>query len=123
MATIKELGTDLKLSQRASDYVAQMFVDEGWFTIRQDAAIFAAAYVLKYHFKDFDPGSYVVPDQLGTNYAYGNLDKGGYWENLIRNLYQTETPRLFFRNLMIYGLEEIGNDIERLGVLQIENYI
>ena len=123
MAAFAELGADLRLSQRASDYVAQMFVDEGWFTTRKEAALFAAAYVLKYLFHEFDPASYIVPDQQGTNYAYGNLDEGGYWENLIRNLYQTETPRLFLRNLIIYGLEEIGDDIDRLGVLQVEKYI
>jgi len=122
MAAYAELGTDIRLSERAS-IVAQRFLDEGWFSTRKDAAMFAAAYVLKYHFRDFDPGAYTVKDQFGSNYGYYALDEGGYWETLMKHLFQTDTPKLYFRNLMIFGLEMIGDDIDRLGILQIVNYI
>lgn len=117
-----DLGADIRISEKATE-ASVRFTDEGWFATRKEAAMFAAAYVIKYKFEEFDPSTYVIPDQAGTNWSYYGFDEGGYWEELIRNLYDTETPKLFMRNIMNYGLELIGEDIEKTGILQIQKYI
>ena len=53
----------------------------------------------------------------------GSLDNDGTWEKLITVLYETNSPRLCLRNLMIYGLELMGEDREKNGVIRLDEYI
>lgn len=117
-----EKKADISLSTK-SVQVAKRFVEEGYFSNNAEVAIFAAAYVLKTQFGSFDPASYVVSDGNGLNNAYASFDRDGKWETLLANLYQTETPRTFLRNLMVYGLEYIGDEVEKTGRIQIADFI
>ena len=100
---------------------AQRLCDDGWFTDKSDAGVFAAAFVIRKHFDDVDPGTLRYS---GThNNQYASVDKDGTWESLIRKLYNTDTPRLYFRNLIIWGLEFIGKHIQEEGLFQITDFI
>ena len=112
---------DIRLSRKASD-MAEYLKDIGWFSYAKDAAIFAAAYVVK-NYKDFKPEEYMPKDKDGSNYAYGSLDNDGTWDKLITVLYETNSPRLCLRNLMIYGLELMGEDREKNVVIRLDEYI
>lgn len=113
---------DISISLRAKQ-VADRFVEEGYFSTRAEAAIFAAAYILKTQFNSFDPSTYVVSDGAGLNNAYGTYDRDGKWEKLLSSLYKTDTPRTYLRNLMVYGLETLGDEIESTGRIQIADFI
>ena len=113
---------DIVFSARASE-VAQRFVDAGYFKARSDAALFAAAYILRTQFRTFDPSTF-TSDSRGSNYGYGTFDPEGKWSRLLSAMYETDTPRLYLKNLMIYGLETIGEAIDQSGgVIQIADYL
>ncbi len=113
---------DIVFSARANE-VAERFVNAGFFKARSDAALFAAAYILRTQFRSFDPASF-TSDSLGSNYGYGTFDPEGKWSRLLTALYETDRPRLYLKNLMIYGLETIGDAIDRSGgVIQIADYL
>lgn len=117
-----EKMADISISSKAKA-VADRLVDEGYFSTRASAAIFAAAYILRNQFDSFDPSTYIVSDGDGLNNAYGSFDRDGKWEQLLSNLYQTDTPRTYLRNLMVYGLEYIGDMINKTGRIQISDFI
>ncbi len=117
-----EKMADISISIKAKA-VADRLVEEGFFSTRAAAAIFAAAYVLRTQFDSFDPATYTVSNGDGLNNAYGSFDRDGKWEQLLVNLYQTDTPRTYLRNLMVYGLEYIGDEINRTGRIQIADFI
>lgn len=113
---------DIVFSARANE-VATKFVEAGYFKARSDAALFAAAYVLRTQFKTFDPSAF-SSDSNGSNYGYGTFDPNNKWSKLLTAMYKTDTPRLYLKNLMIYGLETIGDNIDRTGgTIQITDYI
>ena len=113
---------DIVFSAKATE-VATRFVDAGYFKARSDAALFAAAYVIRTQFKTFDPSSF-SSDSNGSNYGYGTFDPDGRWSRLLTAMYGTDRPRLYLKNLMIYGLETIGENIEKTGgTIQITDYI
>ena len=113
---------DIVFSAKANE-VASRFVDAGFFKARSDVALFAAAFILRTEFNTFDPASF-ISDSDGSNYSYGTFDPDGRWSRLLVALYKTDRPRLFLKNLMIYGLETIGAIIERNGgTIQITDYI
>lgn len=86
------------------------------------AAKFALAYALKNHFDEFDPGSYAVSDSGGNNYNIGTVDKDGQLSQLLRAIYPgIETPYIYARALMVYGLLKIGELIETGGMPNISN--
>jgi len=102
--------------------VAARFVEEKWFDSANEAGIFAASYVIRHHFQSFDPSSVRYPGG-SHNYGYSSFDPDGSWETIVKNLYNTDTPRAYFRNLIIWGLEDIGKHIEETGVFQITDFI
>lgn len=113
---------DIVFSAKATE-VATRFVNAGYFRARSDAALFAAAYVIRTQFKTFDPSTF-ISDSNGSNYGYGTFDPDGRWSRLLTAMYGTDSPRLYLKNLMIYGLESIGDNIERTGgTIQITDYI
>ena len=102
--------------------VASRFVEEKWFETVKDTGIFAAAYVIRCHFGDVDPGELYFPGS-SHNVSYATYDPDGSWEALIRTLYQTDTPRAYFRNLVIFGLEKMGKKIQESGTIQITDFL
>ncbi len=114
---------DIVFTKNASD-IAGKFVESGLFKSMSEVALFAAAYVIRTQFDTFKPESFTCTDTGGSNYSYGTFDPDGKWGKLLTNLYNTDKPRLYLKNLMIYGLETIGKDIEKKGgTIQITDYI
>lgn len=101
---------------------ATRFVEDGWFETVKDTGVFAAAYVIRCHFDDVDPGSLYYPGS-SHNVSYVTYDPDGSWEELIKTLYQTDTPRAYFRNLVIWGLEYMGKRIDETGTIQITDFM
>lgn len=62
-------------------------------------------------------------NELNRMHGYSSFDADGSWENVIRCLYNTETPRAYFRNLIIWGLEDMGKQIQENGALQIADFL
>ena len=111
--------TNIRLSKEAND-IAEELVNTGKFENVMSAAKFALAYALKNHFDDFDPGSNQVADSGGNNYNVGSVDKDNHISQLLRALYPgVETPYVYARALMVYGLLKIGEVIEREGMPSI----
>ena len=107
--------TTIRLSKDANA-VAEKLVATGKFENVITAAKFALAYALRHYFDDFDPQKYEVSDGEGSNYNFGTLDKDGQLSQLIRALYPgIETPYIYARALMVYGLLKIGEVIEKEG--------
>lgn len=100
---------------------ASRFVEEKWFDSANEAGKFAAAYAIRCHFNEIDPGEMRYPGST-HNYGYSSFDPDGSWETIIKTLYNTDTPRAYFRNLIIWGLEDMGHRIQENGVLQITDF-
>lgn len=108
--------TNIRLSSYASD-VAERFVSRGFFDYATTAAKFAMGYALKNHYGKFDPTTYQIPDNGGSNYNVGSFDGDGQIMALIKSLYpDTNVPYQVLRALMVYGLTELGemDDYERI---------
>ena len=101
---------------------ATKFVDEKWFESVKDTGIFALAFVIRCHFNDVDPASLNYPGS-SHNISYFTYDPDGIWEELIKSLYHTDTPRAYFRNLVIWGLEYMGQKLEESGTIQFTDFI
>ena len=108
--------TNFRLSKRAEE-VAEQLKNTGKFGYAVDAAKFALAYAIKNYYEEFDPASYVVRDSLGTNYNVGSFDNDGTLLQSIKALYPgVETPFIYVRALVVFGLEKIGEIIDEQGV-------
>lgn len=107
---------NIRLSKEAND-IAETLVETGKFENVITATKFALAYVLKNYFEEFDPGNYAVSDSGGNNYNIGTVDKDGQLSQLLRAIYPgLETPYIYARALMVYGLLKIGELIETNGM-------
>lgn len=107
---------NIRLSKEAND-IAESLVATGKFENVITAAKFALAYALKNHFDEFDPGKYAVTDSGGNNYNIGTVDKDGQLSQLLRAIYpDTDTPYIYARALMVFGLLKIGELIEAEGM-------
>ncbi len=100
---------------------AKQLVDGEWFANVSEAGIFAAAYAIRKHFNSIDPGSLYYPGS-NHNYNYQTFDSNGDWEKIIRVLYKTDTPRAYFRNLIIWGLLDIKKQLDENGLFQLPDY-
>lgn len=108
--------TNVRLS-KASKEIAERFVATGKFADVITVAKFALAYALKNHFDEIDPSSYTIPDSDGNNYNIGTLDKDGQISVLIQALYPgTDTPYIYARALMVFGLTKLGERIDAEGM-------
>lgn len=113
--------TTIRLSKEAND-VAEKLVETGKFENVITAAKFALAYAIKNHFDDFDPSKYAVSDSGGNNYNIGTVDKDGLLKQLLKALYpETDTPYIYARALMVYGLLKIGDIIDTEGMPTISS--
>ena len=103
---------NIRLSKEANA-VAEDLVATGKFENVITAAKFALAYALKNHYDEFDPGKYAVADSGGI----GTVDKDGQLSQLLRAIYpETDTPYIYARALMVFGLLKIGERIEAEGM-------
>ena len=102
--------------------IAESLSSEGWFDSASQAGVFALAYTIRKHFDDIDPSSLKYPGG-GHNYNYNTFDPDRSWEEVISNLYNTDTPRTYFKNMMMWGLEDIGKHIQETGLFQISDFI
>lgn len=109
------------ISDTAFDAATQ-FVEDGWFDTVSEAGIFAASYTIRKHFDDVDLSTLYYAHS-SHNFSYNTFDPDGSRENIIRNLYGTDTPRAFYRNLIIWGLEDMGRQYSENGMLRITDFI
>lgn len=108
--------TNFRLSKAAND-VADRLVATGKFDHGTSAAKFAFAYAVKNFYGKFDPESYAASDSNGSNYSVGSFDDLAPY---IRVLYpDTDTPYIYVRALIIFGLIEIGKIIDAGGMPKI----
>lgn len=108
--------TNFRLSQEAND-VANKLVETGKFDHVSSAAKFAFAYAVRNFYGRFDPSSYTQPDTSGSNYSVGSFDDLAPY---IQVLYpDTETPYVYVKALINFGLIEIGKIINEKGMPKI----
>ena len=106
-----------RLSARAND-VATRLVDARKFDSALSAAKFALAYTIKNYFDAFDPKSYSVSDSTGNTYNVGSFD--AQIVQAIYTLYPgVDTPMIYMRSLVNFGLEKIGDIIDQEGIPKI----
>lgn len=112
---------NIRLSKESND-IAEALVSTGKFENVITAAKFALAYALKNHFDEFDPSKYAVADSGGNNYNIGTVDKDGQLSQLLRAIYpETDTPYIYARTLMVFGLLKIGEKIENEGMPSVSS--
>ena len=103
---------DIALSAEASG-IADSILEKGFFKNKSDVMTFAAAYMIKHYFDEFDPSTYNQSDNDGSNYSYSTFDSDGKWSTLIKALYpNTDTPNLLLRALMNQGLISLSQRME-----------
>ena len=108
--------TNFRLSKAAND-VADKLVETKKFDHGTSAAKFAFAYAIKNYYGKFDPATYPVSDSFGSNYSVGSFDDLAPY---VKVLYpETDTPYIYVRALIIYGLIEIGKIIDTEGLPKI----
>lgn len=101
--------TNFRLSKAAND-VADKLVATGKFDHGTTAAKFAFAYAVKNFYGKFDPSTYAVSDSNGSNYSVGSFDDLAPY---VKVLYpDTDTPYIYVRALIVFGLIEIGKVID-----------
>lgn len=90
---------------------ASVFADElkenGFFEDKVDVYTYAAAYVIKNHYKEFDPSIYILGDTQGSNFGVSSIDPNNKWAVLIKSLYpemEASTPYRYLRALIDNGL-------------------
>ncbi len=108
--------TNLRLSKDAND-VADRLVATGKFDHGTSAAKFAFAYAVKNFYDEFDPASYSILDNDGSNYNIGSFDDLAPY---VKVLYpDTDTPYIYVRALIVFGLIKIGELIDAGGMPKI----
>lgn len=104
---------NFRLSKEANN-VADKLVATGKFEHATDAAKFAFAYAVKNFYGKLDPATYVIPDTGGSNYSVGSFDDLAKY---VKVLYpEVETPFIYVRALIVFGLIEIGKVIDKNGI-------
>ncbi|MBO0454984.1 hypothetical protein [Candidatus Enterococcus murrayae] len=90
---------------------ASVFADElkesGLFEDKVDVYTYAAAYVIKKYYKEFDPATYILTDTQGSNFGVSSIDPNNNWSILIKSLYpemEAPTPYRYLRALIDRGL-------------------
>lgn len=72
---------------------------------------------IKNFYDTFDPSEYAVADSNGSNYNVGSFDDLAPY---VKILYpETDTPYIYIRALVNFGLIEIGKVIDSGGMPQI----
>ena len=111
--------TNFRLSTKANE-VAEELKETGRFEDVLDVVKFGLSYTLKNHFDEISPGEYQMPDQNGSNYSVGSLDNDGQFRTLLLSLYPgTDTPYIYARALITFGLLKIGDRLHNEGFKSI----
>lgn len=114
---------NIRLSRYANEVAEQLVASEHFDHI-STVAKFALAYALKNHFNEIDPATYQVTDAGGSNYNIGTFDHDGQLALLLKTLYpETNTPYIYARALMIFGLTKLGERISREGLHSISAFL
>ncbi len=113
---------NIRLSAKATD-VAERIEETGFFEDKISIAKFAMAYAIKNYFEDIDPIEIdSTRDSSGSNYNVGSIDGDKFISRLIEALYpETKTPYKYTRSLMIYGLEKLGELLDRDELYPLSN--
>lgn len=107
MADYKDIS-QIAISVEASGYADEIVAETGLFKDKADVLTFAAGYMIKNHFKEFDPGVYTLSDSGGSNFGSNTIDPERKWHSLITLLYDnSETQYIYLRALMDKGLKVI----------------
>lgn len=107
MADYKDIS-QIAVSIEASGYADEIIAETGFFKDKADVLTFAAAYMIKNHFEDFNPELYTLSDSGGSNFGSNTLDPERKWHTLISIMYDnTDTPYIYLRALMDKGLKVI----------------
>jgi hypothetical protein len=110
--------TNIHLTAATSEVVNRLR-ETGYFDTEITVAKFALGYALKNHSDDIDPAKYKLADSNGSNFNVGSIDSDGQVASLLRALYETDTPYLFARAFMVFGLTKIGERIDAEGMNSI----
>ena len=105
---------NVRLSKHATEIADRIF-DSGFFEDRISVSKFALAYAVRNHYSEIDPelldSKY---DSDGSNYNIGSIDDDKFLSNLIVSLYpSTTSPYRYVRALMIFGLEKLGELLDK----------
>ena len=105
---------NIRLSLKASDIAARI-EESKYFEDKISIAKFAMAYAIKNHFDEIDPIEIDSSrDASGLNYNVGSIDGDKFISKLIEALYpETKTPYKITRALMIFGLEKLGELLDK----------
>lgn len=105
---------NIRLSSKATD-IAERIEESGFFENKITIAKFALAYAIKNYFDEIDPYEIDASrDAHGSNYNVGSIDGDKFISRLIEVLYpETKTPYKITRALMIFGLEKLGELLDR----------
>jgi hypothetical protein len=114
--------TNLHLTSAASDVVNRLR-ETGYFDTEITVTKFALGYALKNHSENIDPATYKLADSNGSNFHVGSIDGDGQVAALLRALYETDTPYLYARALMVYGSIKIGERIDAEGLTSISAFM
>lgn len=108
--------TNFHLTDEANK-VANKLVETGKFDYVVSAAKFAFAYAIKNYYETFNPAEFVQSGNNGSNYNVGSFDDLAPY---VKALYpDTDTPYIYVRALINFGLIEIGKIIDRDGMPSI----
>ena len=104
MFEIKDI-TNITISEKASSIADAIMLGTKLFKDKADVLTFAAGYMIKNYYAEFDPSTYTMPDSFGSNFGSSTYDPDRKWAVLIQALYgNTLTPYLYLRALMDKGL-------------------
>ena len=105
---------NIRLSLSASDIAARI-EESKLFESKLHVARFAMAYAIKNYFDEIDPLKIDSDsDASGLNYNVGSVDGDNFISRLIEALYPNEnTPYKIVRGLMIFGLEKLGELLDK----------
>lgn len=113
---------NIRLSAKASD-IASRIEESGFFDSKINVAKFAMAYAIKNYFDEIDPLEIDSDrDSTGLNYNVGSVDGDKFISKLIEALYpETKSPYKITRGLMIFGLEKLGELLDRGELYPLSN--
>ncbi|MDY6300204.1 MAG: hypothetical protein SPL46_09495 [Selenomonadaceae bacterium] len=107
--------TNFRLSKEANEVATKLESTEKFDHITSIAKL-AFAYAIRNYYGKINPGKIVVSDSDGSNYNVGSFND---LEPYVRVLYNTETPYIYIKALINFGLIEIGKIIDSEGIPKI----
>lgn len=105
---------NIRLSAKASN-VATSIEEEHLFEDKIGIVKFAMAYAIKCYFDQVDPLEIDASrDSHGINYNVGSIDNDKFIAKMIESFYpETKTPYKIARGWMVFGLEKLGELLDK----------